>query len=175
MVDLMGTLGLDKVDDPDNMPDGKYYGIIKQCEYMKSKTDKLGITVVYKVDDPGSKQQGREKFDWTTVGEGNVHQEGDDWKFDKGSMSEAQKPYFKKRMAALGIPESVLADLKDEHLKSRVGLRVVFEIKNKDGYNNVVSVELRGDNAPVDPFAGNPAATPSAPSTSPSAGLADDI
>lgn len=179
MVDLMDTLGLDKVEDPDNLPDGAYQGIIKDCGYVKSKTDKLGLVVIYKVDDPQSSYHGREKYDWTNIGEGNVHEEEDDWKFDRPIMSENQKPYFNKRMEQLGIPKSALSNLKQEHLKSRVGLRCNFKIKNKDGYNNVVEVQLTS-NTPVAVGEDNPfqSSTPTPTSTTtPSAGtnLANDI
>lgn len=181
-MDLMGTLGLDNVDDPDNLPDGKYAGVIFKCEYLVSKTDKLGIAITYKCTDPQSKFNGREKFEWWTIGDNPTKNEEGEYQVAKATMSESQKPYFKKRMAAIGIPESRLASLKQADLNGRVGTEIYFGIKNKDGYNNVNFVEMRGasvgDAGSVDPFeSGYLKEQPStAPATTPTgSNLADNI
>lgn len=181
-MDLMGTLGLDNVDDPDNLPDSKYRGVIKDAGYMISKTDKLGIFFVYKVNDPASKFNGREKFDWTTIGDGGFKGEDGEYGCKTPTMSETQKPYFKKRLGELGIPESRLANLTNADLKGRIGTDVIFGIKNKDGYNNVNFVEIVGAGAAtgssisegVDPFKDSPAPTAS-PTTTTGTNLADQI
>jgi len=182
-MDLMGTLGLDNVEDPNNLPDSKYAGVIYKCEYVISKSDKLGIAITYKVTDPGSKYNGREKFEWWTIGEEPTKDENGEFKVGKVTMSESQKPWFKKRMADIGIPESRLSNLKNADLAGRIGTEVFFGIKNKDGFNNVNFVEMRGnsvaaaDTGSVDPWNGQAVPAASTPVTSPTGAgnLADDI
>jgi hypothetical protein len=175
-MDLMGTLGLDKVEDPDNLPDGKYAGVIFKCEYIISKAGNLGIAITYKCTDPASKYNGREKFEWWGIGEGGTKDDAGEYHITKATMTEQQKPWFNKRMAAIGIPESRLSNLTDEDLKGRVGLEVVFGIANKNGYNNVNFLDVRSQQAgAVDPFTtATPAATQS-PVAPAGGNLADQI
>jgi hypothetical protein len=164
---LLDSLGLDDVNaDPNALPDGKYGAQVFKAGVVATKTDKVQIIVTYKVND-GGKMHGREKPEFFTLGEGVKKDEsGKIVGFEKPAMSEQQKPYFKKRMIDLGIPESKHNDIDDEMLKGLIGTDVYFGVKNNNGYCNINFVERKQAGQDVmqgvgtaDPFTPQTAAT----------------
>lgn len=140
-MDLMATLGLDKVEgDPNALPDGRYLGVIFKSEYVHvPNKNSYSHVITYQVVDGAKK--GAQKPEWFTIGTDPVF--GEDGKTLESltlTMTETAKDWYKKRLLDLGVSEEEVPTFKPESL---VGKPVVFGIKKKDGYRNINFVELR--------------------------------
>lgn len=134
---LLGTLGLDKVEgDPNNLPDGKYRGVVSRSEYVEKKDGTLSHVITYKVTDPSSPRKGAEKAEWFNLGKDVVRDDSPAKKITgfTPTMSEAAKPWYKKRFLDLGIPEDRINEIDVADL---VGVEVDFGVKTKDGFSNI--------------------------------------
>ncbi len=151
MPGVFSTLGLDEIEaDPNFLPDGKWAGEVVREDYVfvKSKNE-VSHVLTYRVTEgvePDSPWLGRERTEWFTLGTGPEYD-------DKGSiigittatMTQKQRPWYKKRLLDLGIPESEQTD--DYRPGPLVGRKITFGTKKNGAYVNINFVELRGDDA----------------------------
>ena len=158
---LTQQLGLNEVAaDPNALPDGKYDGVVTKSVlvYVDSK-DTLSHVITYKVTEGDRK--GAQKDEWFTIGkeprlkDGSTPAKGEVNPNDLASltptMSEAAKPWYKKRYTDLGFAEADV-DNGSVGITDLVGILVTFGVKKKDGYTNINFVEVRGavtESAPV--------------------------
>ena len=156
---LMASLGLDSVEaDPNALPDGKYPATVFKSEYVNHKAkgakdgapkDHVSHVITYKVTEGDRK--GAEKQEWFPIckidepaAEGEEHVFGakivDGKPRVTPTMPETTKPWYKKRLMDLGVPENEVATL---NVESLVGLPVVMGIKKNNGFVNISFIELR--------------------------------
>lgn len=145
---LMASLGLETVEaDPNAIPDGKYSGVVFKSEYVHHKAkgaegdapkDHISHVITYKVTDGGD-AHGKEKADWYLIGREVRDPNTNEVVRVEPLMKETQKPWYKKRLMDLGVPEAEIATL---NVESLTGLPVIFGVKNKDGFRNITFVEL---------------------------------
>lgn len=145
---LMASLGLDAVEaDPNALPDGKYGCVIFKSEYVKHKAkgskgdapkDHISHVITYKVNDGGTKN-GIEKQEWFLIGREITDATGSVTGFES-LMTEKQKPWYKKRLVDLGVPEAEVSSL---DVTTLTGRPVTMGIRHKDGFENISFVELR--------------------------------
>lgn len=153
----MDGLGLDNVDaDPNALPDGKWPGVVFKSEYVVvKKNNTVAHVITYKVTD--GEKAGAQRAEFWNIGKDPVFAEdGKTIVSCTPTMSEAQKPWYKKRFVDLGIPEAQVTKTEPSAL---VGKEVIFGTKKNDGYINVSFVELRN------PVSAATAAAPEATST----------
>lgn len=145
-MNLLGTLGLDKVEsDPNAIPDGKYDGDVFKSEYVLSKNkDTVSHVITFRVTEGANK--GAQRQSWYTLGseprnaEGEFPSKPEDITTYNPTMSESQKSWYKKMFVDLGIPE---ADVSSTPISALVGKNVTFGIKRNGSYININFVELR--------------------------------
>jgi hypothetical protein len=148
---LLSSLGLNDVpSDPNDIPDGKYDGIVQASEYvLVSSKNTLAHVVTYQVAD--GEYKGAQKQVWNTLyknvvdANNNFPDKIEDVKGGESSMTDANKRWYKKMWCdLLNLTDAEYgqreANLKPEDL---VGIPVTFGIKTKDGYKNVNFVERR--------------------------------
>ena len=161
---LMGSLGLDQVEaDPNALPDGKWAGVIFKSEFVlvKSKGE-VSLVITYKVTE--GVKNGAQRQEWFTIGKnpldanGNPTENINEVASMTPSMTEQQKPWFKKRLVDLGVAE---ADIPSLDPKTLVGKNVTFGTKKNNGYININFVELRDGTTATGPEAA-PSGTPGA-------------
>lgn len=144
MSGLLGTLGLDQVEaDPNALPDGKWAGVIFKSEYVDvKKTDSLAHVITYKVTE--GEKNGAQRQEWFTLGTVKTRDENGNITAINPTMTEQQKPWYKKRLIDLGIPESKINDGTFEP-SDLVGKEVFFGTKKNGSYININFVELRNE------------------------------
>lgn len=125
---FLNDLGLENVEaDPNYIPDGKYAAFVYESSTKIIKNVNYWV-ITYKIaDDPN-------------VGGKTV----DELKSldPKGPKRSQQLSFLKQRVLSLGIPESRVSEFDPGDV---VGTPVTISIKHKDGYQNVGTVELRGE------------------------------
>lgn len=151
---LLGSLGLDSVEsDPNKIADGVYNGVVFKSEYVvhtknKNKADEydaVSHVITYQVTDGDRK--GAQKAEWFTLGRDPQYDESSPGRPLVGmtpTMSEAAKPWYKKRWVDLGVDENEVASADPKRL---IGTRVRFGVKTKDGFQNVSFVEVADGSA----------------------------
>lgn len=153
---LISSLGLDNVSsDVNDLPTGKYDGVVSKSEYVLVKDKKqVSHVITYKVTEGDS--TGAEKQVWNNLygevvdAEGNFPESVDQIKGGKPLMTEKNKQWYKKNLKELsGLPEDQVHTVTPEQL---VGVEVTFGIAEKNGYKNVNFVEHR-NSAPSGPVA----------------------
>lgn len=145
-MNLLGTLGLDKVEaDPNAIPDGKYDGEVYKSEYVLSENkDSISHVITYRVTE--GQYKGAQRQSWNQLGKaprdasGNFPKSPSDIVTYEPSMSEAQKSWYKKTFVDLGVPED---QVHTTPIESLVGKQITFGVKKNNGYVNVNFVELR--------------------------------
>lgn len=138
---LMASLGLENVEaDPNFLADGKYAGEVFKSEYVYSKPkNKLWHVITYRVVDGDRK--GAQKQEFFEIGSDPVYDpESGALTSVTFTMTEAQKPWYKKRHMDLGIPEAQVHLAKPEDL---IGKKVTFGVKKNGEFVNINFVELR--------------------------------
>lgn len=151
-MNLLGTLGLDAVEaDPNVIPVGRYNGVIFKSEYVHvTKSDSVSHVITYQVTDGDRK--GAQRQEWFNLGVNPTFDATGNIVALTPTMSEVQKPWYKKRLVDLGITEEAVSTT--FHPSQLVGKQVVFGLKANGSYLNINFVELAG------PPAGNTAGTP---------------
>lgn len=156
-MNLLGSLGVGQAEDPGIIPPGTYGAVVYGSEYVLHRAkgsgedapkDHISHVVTYKINDGGS-HNGFEKNEWFGLvrvlefAEDGVTPATDAEGKPKivPVMTEKQKPWYKKRLVDLGVPENEIdTTFKPEDL---VGRNVTLGIKHKDGYVNISFVERR--------------------------------
>lgn len=154
---LMDSLGLENVEaDPNALPDGKWPGVISKSEYVLAKQkDIVNHVISYLVTDGDRK--GAIRQEWFGLVKGATQDENGNWVGGTPVMSEQQKPWYKKRLMDLGVPETAMSSFKPEDL---VGKEVTFGTKKNGEFININFVELRN---PASGGFANPALTEATP------------
>jgi hypothetical protein len=137
----MAGLGLDQVEaDPNALPDGKWPGIVTKSEIVVvKKNNTVAHVITYKVTE--GEKTGAVRSEFFNLGKDPVYAEdGKTIVSYTVTMSEAQKPWYKKRYVDLGIPEAQVTQTEPAAL---VGKEVIFGTKKNDGFINISFVELR--------------------------------
>jgi hypothetical protein len=143
---LLNSLGLDKVEsDPNNLPDGKYLGEVFKSEYLfhkgKGSQEKNTIShvITYRVatEDP-SGRAGAQRQEWFEIGKDPVRDDEGKMVSITPTMTEQQKPWYKKRWEDLGI-----ANPEEHEPEVLVGKKVTFGTKKNGNFININFVELR--------------------------------
>lgn len=127
---FLNDLGLDQVEaDPNYIPDGKYPGFVFESKVEVSKNGNKQWVLTYKFVD------GRTQKEWKNLE-------------PKGPNRALQLSFLKQRVLSLGIPETRVGTFQPSEV---IGVPVWIQIKHRDGYQNVGTVELRTDdgNGPV--------------------------
>lgn len=142
MVDLISSLGLDKVEaDPNALPDGLWPGVISKAEFVPvKKNNNYALAITFTVDEGDRK--GASPSKWYTLGKDPVFNEDGTLQTYTPTMTDQQKSYFKKDLEALGVPESALGNFDPSTL---VGKKVNFRTKKNDQWININFIELRYD------------------------------
>ena len=147
---LLGSLGLDDVpSDPNDIPDGRYNGVVFKDEFVVKSDDTVHHVITYKVEDP-AQFAGAQKAEWFKVG---INPERDATTNAlvgfTPTMEETPKRWYKKRLASdLGLSDEQIAAYKPGDL---TGKPVTFGIKTNNGWKNINFVETR--EAPENPTA----------------------
>src|SRR5690606_32913943 len=107
-MNMMESLGLDQVEeDPNFLPDGKYRGIVSKSDYVLVKSkNTVNHIIEFKVDDPGSKYNGRKRVEFYPMKKDATQDENGNWTGGVVAMDEERKSYYKRRLKSLGVPES---------------------------------------------------------------------
>ena len=139
---IFESLGLDKVEsDPNALPDGKWAGEVFKSEYVEKKDGGVSHVITYRVTD--GERKGAQRQEWWNLGNGSKKNEaGHIVGIETPTMTENQKPWYKKRFEDLG-------ETADVHPSVLVGKKVFFGTKKNGSYINVNFVELRPDASAV--------------------------
>lgn len=146
---LLSSLGLNDIpSDPNDIPDGKYDGVVQASDYViVDSKGTLNHVVTYQVIDGDHK--GAQRQVWYTLYKNIVDSEGavpfnvDNIKGGTPAMTDANKRWYKKMWCdLLGLDDSTF-DAAKHDVKDLVGIPVTFGVKTKDGYKNVNFVERR--------------------------------
>jgi len=127
--ELFASMGLDNVEaDVNHIADGVYPAFVYESTTVVAKTGKnAGKTswvVTYKIAEGQFK--GRTQQEW----------------FSLDPANETVKPWLKRRILSLGVPETKIGDFQPADV---VGTAVTVKIQTKDGYQNVRDVKLRDE------------------------------
>lgn len=170
MNNLLASLGLNAVEaDPNTIPDGNYDAEVQKSELaVFPNKGTLNHVITYKVI--AGDRKGAQKQEVFTLGKDLKDAQGQPTTDLKDvvaytpSMSDSQKPWYKKRLVDLGIPEPVV-DANQWNPEDLVGIQVTFGVKKNDqGYQNINFVQKRDGQAnapqPVNVAAALGASTP---------------
>jgi hypothetical protein len=144
---LIASLGLDEVSgDPNDLPVGKYDGVVSKSEFVLVPAKKqVSHVVTYKVTD--GEKNGMEKQVWYNLygeivnAEGNFPEKVEDIKGGKPLMTEQNKNWYKKLLMDLtGCAQEEAKNIEPNQLE---GITVTFGVAEKNGYKNVTFVEKR--------------------------------
>ena len=120
-------------DDPFNIDEGVYEGVVSAVttKETKDKTGK-GLIITYTVTDEDSPMVGRKIDEWK-----NLPQPADPHNLTPEEDRDAS--FLKMRLKSLGVAEEDMNTVEPDDL---IGTEVVFTVKKKGEYTNVVKVEL---------------------------------
>lgn len=138
---LLGSLGLDDVPaDPNDVPDGRYNGVVFKDEFVVKSDDTVHHVITYRVDE--GQFAGAQKPEWFKVGVNPVRAEVTNALTGfTPAMEETAKRWYKKRLAGdLGLSDEQIANYKPGDL---TGTKVVFGIKTNGQWKNISFVEKR--------------------------------
>lgn len=124
--DLFASMGLDDVEaDPNHIADGMYNAHVYESQILTAKSGKKAgrpqWVLNYKILEGTYK--GRVQSEW----------------FDLGPNNDQAKPWIKRRILSLGVPESKVSEFQPADV---IGTPVTVKIQTKDGWQNVVNVDL---------------------------------
>lgn len=120
-------------DDPFNIDEGVYEGTISAVTKKESNDKtKKGLVITYTVTDEESPMIGRKIDEWK-----NLPQPADP--HNMTPEEERDVSFLKMRLKSLGVAEEDMNTVEPEDL---IGTDVVFTVKKKGEYTNVVKVEL---------------------------------
>lgn len=145
MSNLMDSLDLGSVEaDTNALPDGRWAGEVMASRYVHVKKDNSIAHVITYIVTEGERK-GAQRQEWFKIGKDPVFEEGHDGDANfvvslTPTMTDQQKPWYKKRFVDLGVPEEDVPSTKPEDL---VGRQVTFGTKKNGEYINVSFVELR--------------------------------
>lgn len=152
MTGLMGALGLNNVSaDPNDIPDGKYDGVIYESQYVLHKKNgevRVSHVTTFKVTD--GDYNGAQRQKWDTIGVNPLNAQGqpaekvEEIASFTPAQSEQQKQWYKKFLQDMGIHD--FDNAKPEDL---VGKEVTFGVKTNNGFKNVNFQELRSPSTPA--------------------------
>lgn len=137
---LFGDLDIaSAADDPFNIDEGMYRGVVTAAQVKKSNDGtKKGFVLTYTVTDEESPMVGRKIDEWK-----NLPQPEDPDTLTPDE--ERDRSFLKMRLRSLGVEEEEMNTVGPDDL---IGKDVVFTVKKKGDYTNVVKVELdSGDTA----------------------------
>lgn len=159
MNDLLGTLGLGKVEaDPNNLPEGRYEGTVTRSQMVLVKSKKeIAHAISYTVESGQFKGATRQEFFTYGTTDSETADERP-LKNYEATMGETRKSWYKKRLVDLGISQAKV-DSGDFEVKDLVGTKVVFGVKHSGQYINVSFAEKRNTTAGAVPLSTEPVAT----------------
>lgn len=142
---LLGSLGLDKVEaDPNYLPEARYAAEVFKDEYLFHKSkgsaekDTISHVITYRVTEGDRK--GVSKAEFFEIGKNPEYDEAGALVGLTPTMSEQQKPWYKKRLLDLGLTEQEIDDHEPGDL---VGKSITMGIKKNGEYTNISFIELR--------------------------------
>lgn len=137
---IMGSLGLENVSaDPNDVPDGKYAGVVFKDEYVYlTNDDSVSHVITYRVED--GEHKGAQRAEWFKLGVNPTRDQFENIVGLDVTMDDTKRRWYKKRLVDLGVPEDQIANLKPGDL---TGKPVNFGVKRNGQYINVNFVELR--------------------------------
>lgn len=140
---LMGSLGLDNVEaDPNALPAGKYAGVVFKADFVVAPAkNTYNLVLTYKVTE--GERNGAQRQEWFTLGTVTSKDDAGNVTAINPTMKETQKPWFKKRLVDLGIPENQIPALDQNSVQVLVGKPIFFGVRHNDGYINISFVEAR--------------------------------
>ena len=151
---LIASLGLDEVTgDPNDVPVGKYDGVISKSEFVIVKEKKQVSHVVTLTVTEGEKKGASKQVWYNLYGEitdgtpeANVPEKVEDIKGGKPLMTENNKNWYKKfLMDMTGCSQEEAKNVEPAQLE---GIEVTFGVAERNGYRNVNFTERRSS-APV--------------------------
>lgn len=120
-------------DDPFNIDEGVYAGVVSGVTTKKSNDGtKKGLVLTYTVTDEDSPMVGRKIDEWK-----NMPQPEDPHNMTPEEERDAS--FLKMRLKSLGVAEEDMNTVGPEDL---ISTEVIFTVKKKGEYTNVVKVEL---------------------------------
>jgi len=158
---FLNDIPVDNWDDiPDatfDIDDGTYKGYITNAQILGTKDEPNAkyLVVTYKVTEPEkSKMVGKEKQEWKRISppKGWNHENPEANSDDLIKKREQNLSFLKTRLVSLGVPTSRFKSLKGSDL---MGLKVIFTLATKKGYQNFTKVELDQTSTPT-PSSTNP-------------------
>jgi hypothetical protein len=156
---LLDSLGLNDIPaDPNFLPESTYAGVIKKAEFVHNKKNNTYNHVfTYGVTD--GQRKGAEKQEWFTLGTPVL--DGETIVSLTPTMTDQQKPWYKKRIIELhGVTEAQYDEVKEKN-EVLINVPIRFGIKKKEGYYNLSFVERATAGAATE----GAASTPAAPAT----------
>jgi hypothetical protein len=124
---FLNDLGLDNVEaDPNYISDGPHPGFVFDSKVVTKKDNTKSWVITYKVAPEDESFAGKTQDEWYNV----------------TNPSADQKSWLKKRVLSLGVPESKVGAFDPAEV---IGTAVFFNIRHKNGYQNVGEVTLRDE------------------------------
>ena len=144
---LIASLGLSEVTgDPNDVPVGKYDGVVSKSEYVLVKDkDKVSHVVTYQVTEGdrkgGTKQVWYDLYNKPRNEAGEFPEKVEDIRKGDPAMSEAQKNWYKKAiMDVVGVDGEQANTVEPKDWEGKL---VTFGVAERNGYRNVSFVEGR--------------------------------
>lgn len=162
---LHAALGLADTPSLNEVPDGKYDGVVFKDElvYVDSK-DELSHVFTYQVTDDPTFAGRSPRPEWfllvsePRLEDGSAPAKGavdpKTLKTGTPAMSDQQRPWYINRLESLGHSREDI-DNNNVEIGASVGIPVTFEVKTTNGYANVRNVKRREQATPA---SGGPAA-----------------
>lgn len=126
--DLFKSMGLDDVEAPGKIADGKYPAFVYESQVIVAKSGKNqgkpSWVLNYKIAE--GKFNGQTQSEWFSLDPNN----------------ETVKPWLKARILSLGVPETKVGSFEPSEA---IGTPVWVTIQERNGYQNVTKVELRDE------------------------------
>lgn len=124
---FLNDLNLDQTEaDPNYISDGPHPGFIFDSKVVTKKDGNKSWVLTHKVAPEDTKFAGRIQDEWYPI----------------TNATEQNKSWLKRRVLSLGVPESQVGSFSPADV---IGLAVLFSIRHKDSYQNVVDVVLRDE------------------------------
>ncbi len=124
---FLNDLGLDNVEaDPNYISDGPHPGFVFDSKVVTKKDDSKSWVLTFKVAPEDTNFAGKTQDEWYSL----------------TNPSAQQKSWLKKRVLSLGVPESKVGAFDPAEV---IGTAVFFNIRHKNGYQNVGEVTLRDE------------------------------
>jgi len=132
---FLNDLGLDNVEaDPNYISDGPHPGFVYDSKVVTKKDSTKSWVITFKVAPEDESYAGKTQDEWYSL---SVMKDG-----SLAAPSADQKSWLKKRVLSLGVPESKVNTFDP---KDVIGTSVFFNIRHRNGYQNVGEVTLRDE------------------------------